>query len=141
MLALHLSPVHPACADADAAVARAAAQAAEVSGAFARTPVRFVRLPAPPLAGTVPDRGDGVWVLVSCERSADAAHEAHLGERCRTAVQRFTLSLWQDGVEAVWLPDHVPPPDVLRRAGADLGSHAPVGLVWCPAAAPTEGAA
>ena len=115
----------------EASVRRALADARGVPGASAASPCSFWRLRpeaadrlAPPgLAGL-----GGGWVLVTCRSADGAERQAHLRERCLTAVQRFMLSLSCDGVENAW---HGVPPDAraLRQAGVDVGRSAAVGLV------------
>jgi hypothetical protein len=126
----------PRSAALEAAVRRALGEAATVAGAYADPPVRFLALGAEAARAVAraphPGDRDGLWVLVACRYAAEAGHQAHLQERCLTAAQRFTLALWAEGVEAVWMQDGLPDADALRRAGVDLGAHVPLGLVWCP---------
>ena len=124
-------PLHP---PADA-LRRAAGAALDVSGAYADSPVGFwpldgasARLPAE--AGLVADREAGQWVLVTCRHSDEPGHAAHLRERSLTAAQRFSLSLWSDGLSAVWVQDRLPDGDAFRVAGVPIGPSDPVGLVW-----------
>jgi hypothetical protein len=71
-------------------------------------------------------------VLVTCRRSEEPGHAAHLRERSLTAAQRFALSLWLDGIDAVWTADGLPDGDAFRTAGLPIGASDPVGLVWVP---------
>lgn len=124
----------PCSADLDAALRTALVEAETVAGAYADTPVRFIALRgdcARTLKGLGPG-GPGAWMLVACRNSAEVGHQVHLQERCLTAAQRFTLALWTEGVEAVWLQDGLPDQAAFRRAGVDLGPYAPLGAVWCP---------
>lgn len=117
--------------DATIALRRAAGAALDVSGAYADTPVGFWPLDgrAP---GVAPPRDGGMWVLVTCRHAAEPAHAAHLRERSLTAAQRFALSLWVDGLDAVWTTDGLPDGDDVRVAGIAIGAADPVGLLWIP---------
>lgn len=86
---------------------------------MAELPCRFVMTPA----------DGGHWAVIVSETPRDDAHAAFVAERSLTAVQRFLLSLWSDGVAAVWEPAPLPA-DALGdvRLGTDL----PIGRVWCP---------
>ena len=126
----------PYSAELQAAVRSALVEAETVAGAYADTPVRFI-----PLMGSgtrvVADLGPGgpgAWMLVACRNAAEIGHQVHLQERCLTAAQRFTLALWTDGVEAVWVQEGLPDEGVFRSAGVELGTYAPLGIVWCPEA-------
>lgn len=115
-------------------VQRAVEEARLVSGAFTGAPCAFVRLEGAARA-LVQDRhpegaGAGEWVLVTVQRSAEAGHQAHLHERCRTAAQRFVLALACEDVESVWV-DEAPGREELREAGVAIDACEPVGLVWC----------
>ena len=130
------APLRPALADAvaEAAFRRAAHAAVDVAGAYADSPVGFW-----PLSGTAADlaaplRRGGTWVLVTCRHAHEPGHAAHLRERSLTAAQRFALSLWRDGLDAVWVQDGLPDGDAFRAAGLALGAAEPVGLVWIAAA-------
>ena len=120
-------PLHP---PADA-LRRAAGAAFDVSGAYADSPVGFWPLDGASahLVGG-PDREAGQWVLVTCRHSDEPVHAAHLRERSLTAAQRFSLSLWSDGLSAVWVQDGLPDGDAFRIAGVPIGPSDPVGLVW-----------
>lgn len=117
---------------ADAALHRAAGDAQGVSGAYADSPVGFWPLRGDAHALIVLQRGGGTYVLVTCRGAAEPAHAAHLHERSLTAAQRFVLSLWRDGLDAVWLADGLPDGDAFRAAGLPIGPAEPVGLVWVP---------
>ena len=127
------TPLAPLTALAPAAVVRALAEMGSVSGAFASSPCAFVPLgpEADGLLGGLGPGGAGGWVLVAVRASAEADHRAHLRERCRTAVQRFVLTLACDDVESAWVADGLPDAEAFRRAGVDLGGREPAGLVWC----------
>lgn len=86
---------------------------------MAELPCRFL---------VAPDQG-GQWAVVVCSPPRDDAHAAFVHERTLTAVQRFTLSLWSDGVAAVWEPAPLPEASL---ASLCLGDDAPLGRVWCP---------
>ena len=62
----------------------------------------------------------------------EPGHAAHLRERSLTAAQRFALSLWLDGLDAVWTVDGLPEGDDVRAAGIAIGAADPVGLLWIP---------
>lgn len=115
---------------ADAALQRAAGAAVDVAGAYADSPVGFWPLTDAAAALVAPRRDGGQWVLVTCRQSAEPAHAAHLRERSLTAAQRFSLSLWRDGLDAVWIRDELPDGDAFRAAGVPLGTSEPVGIVW-----------
>lgn len=110
----------PSAADA---VTRALAAAAIVAGVMAELPCRFHVLPSV----------GGQWIVVACAPAGDAAHAAFVHERSLTAVQRLTLSLWSEGVAAVWEPvpfATAPSETELRPEG--LAGHSVLGRVWCP---------
>ena len=127
--AMHALPSLLAAREADP-IGRALASAAVVGGVLVELPCRF-RL----VTGI-----GGVWVVVACPTDADPARAAFHRERTLTAVQRLMLSLWSEGVAAVWETAPVAP-DALP----DLGDDVLLGRVWCPAedesAAPTPTAA
>lgn len=122
------TPTGPAAA----ALLRAVGDAQGVSGAYADSPVGFWPLHGAARALAAPPRRSGTCVLVTCRASAEPAHAAHLRERSLTAAQRFVLSLWHDGLDAVWVADGLPGGDAFRAAGLPLGAAEPVGLVWVP---------
>ena len=114
----------------DAALRRAAGAAVGVSGAYADSPVGFWPLTGTAAALVAPLRSGGQWVLVTCRQSDEPAHAAHLRERSLTAAQRFSLSLWRDGIDAVWVHEALPDGNAFRRAGLPIGLSEPVGVVW-----------
>ena len=127
MPALHL----PTPTDlAAAALHRAVGDAQGVSGAYADSPVGF--WPLRGAAHALVAERHGTCVLVTCRSAAEPAHAAHLRERSLTAAQRFVLSLWHDGLDAVWIADGLPAGDAFRAAGLPIGAAEPVGLVWVP---------
>ena len=112
---------------------RAAADAADVPGAYAEPPWAF--RPATPSAerllgahgGTAP----GGWIVVACRRGGDAAQQSHIRERCRTAAQRFTLTLAADGVDTSWREDGLP--EALAAAAGLAPDEAVLGVIrWTP---------
>lgn len=111
-------------------------EAGSVSGAFASSPCAFVHLEG--AARTLADEhrpegtADGEWVMVTVRRSPEVGHQAHLRERCRTAAQRFVLTLACEDVESVWVEVALDA-EALGSAGVDMGTCEPVGLVWCHA--------
>lgn len=117
--------------DADGALRRAAGAALDVSGAYADSPVGFWPLKGG-AAAVAPARDGGTWVLVTCRHAAEPGHAAHLRERSLTAAQRFALSLWLDGLDAVWTTEGLPDGDTVRAAGIAIGAADPVGLLWIP---------
>ena len=129
MTARPAAPLHPT-PSGDAALARAAGAAADVSGAYADSPVAFWPLGGAAARLAEPLRRGGRWILVTCRRSDEPGHAAHLYERSLTAAQRFSLSLWIDGLDAVWVQDGLPTGDAFRAAGLEIGPAEPVGLVW-----------
>ena len=126
------APLRPSASDDEATTAlrRAARAADDVSGAYADSPFGFWPLTGPAAGLAGPLRPGGQWVLVTCRRSDEPGHAAHLRERSLTAAQRFALSLWRDGLDAVWVQDGLPDGDAFRSAGLPLGPADPVGLVW-----------
>ena len=72
----------------------------------------------------------GGWIVVHCPADPDPARAAFARERSLTAVQRLTLALWSEGINAVW--EAAPLPD---GALPDAGSADLLGRVWCPDAA------
>ncbi len=123
----------PLQTDTDVAFRRAAGAALDVSGAYADPPVGFWPL-AGRAADVAPARDGGTWVLVTCRHAAEPGHAAHLRERSLTAAQRFALSLWLDGLDAVWTVEGLPDGDDVRAAGVTIGAADPVGLLWIPTA-------
>ncbi len=119
--------------DAHVALRRAAGAALDVSGAYADSPAGFWPLGGR-ASGVAPARDGGTWVLVTCRHAAEPGHAAHLRERSLTAAQRFALSLWLDGLDAVWTVDGLPDGDDVRAAGVAIGAAEPVGLLWIPTA-------
>jgi hypothetical protein len=98
-------------------IGRALASAAVVGGVMAELPCRFV-----------PRRTvDGVSLLVTCTPDVDPARAAFHRERTLTAVQRLTLTLWTEGVAAVWEPAPLG-----AETTPDLGGDVLLGRVWCP---------
>ena len=125
------TPCLPASnSEADAALRRAACAAGDVSGAYADSPFGFWPLTGPAAGLAGPPRPGGQWVLMTCRHSDEPGHAAHLRERSLTAAQRFALSLWRDGLDAIWVQDGLPDGDAFRAAGLPLGPADPVGLVW-----------
>lgn len=114
---MHALPSLLSTGEADP-IGRALASAAVVGGVMAELPCRFVPHPA---AG-------GVWLLVTCAPVADPARAAFHRERTLTAVQRLTLSLWAEGIAAVWEPAPLG-----AETTPDLGGDILLGRVWCPA--------
>ena len=115
---------------AEAALRRAAGAAVDVAGAYADSPVGFWPLTGEAAGLASPRRPGGQWVLVTCRRSDEPGHAAHLRERSLTAAQRFALSLWRDGLDAVWVQDGLPDGAAFQAAGLPIGTAEPVGLVW-----------
>ena len=71
------------------------------------------------------------WVVVTCLRVDDAAEQARLQERCLTAVQRVSLSLWTEGVRTSWITDLVvESDDFYRIVGIDARRERAVGILW-----------
>lgn len=71
------------------------------------------------------------WIVVTCERAADPARDEHVRERSLTAVQRFSLSLWSQGLRTSWIVDLLPDSaelyDVLQ---VDAGAECVLGVIW-----------
>ena len=126
-----LPPPFPPAVPATALL-RAVGDAQAVSGAYSASPVRFWPLNGTAAALVAPRRGAGTWVLVTCRGSVEPAHAAHLRERSLTAAQRFVLSLWHDGLDAVWVADGLPDGEAFRASGVPISTAEPVGLVWVP---------
>lgn len=101
------------------ALLQALASASTVGGVMAELPCRFLLAPGE----------GGQWAVVVSAPARDEAHATFVAERSLTAVQRFLLALWTEGVAAVWEPAPLPP-DALTDAR--LGTDQPLGRVWCP---------
>lgn len=116
------------------AIGRALDEAGTVSGAFASAPCRFQALGPEAVHRLLPLRPPGVaasaCVLVTVQAAGEAAHRAHLRERCLTAAQRFMLALSCEGVRNTWT-DELPDAEAFDGLGVDLGGQAPFGLIWC----------
>jgi len=71
------------------------------------------------------------WVVVACLRVEDAEQQAHLKERCLTAVQRISLSLWSESIRTSWITELIVEDqrfyDVL---GIDPVKEVAVGILW-----------
>lgn len=115
---MHALPSLLTAGEADP-IGRALASAAVVGGVMAELPCRFR------LVGGV----GGAWVVVTCPPDIDPARAAFHRERTLTAVQRITLSLWTEGVAAVWEPA-----PLAAEPMADLGGDVLLGRIWCPGA-------
>ncbi len=118
--------------DSTAALHRAVGDAQGVSGAYADSPVGFWPLLGRAHALVAPQRGEGTYILVTCRGATEPAHAAHLRERSLTAAQRFVLSFWSDGLDAIWLAEGLPDGNAFRAAGLPIGDAEPVGVVWVP---------
>ena len=71
------------------------------------------------------------WVVVTCQRAADPERQEHLRERCLTAVQRVSLSLWAESVRTSWVTEHVFDENELYRCiGADATEKQILGIMW-----------
>ncbi len=71
------------------------------------------------------------WVIVTCLRADDDAQQAHLDERCLTAVQRLALSLWSEAIRTSWITDLVVENDEFYRVvGIDARRERAVGILW-----------
>ena len=109
-----------------AALRRAAEAARDVPGDFIEEPWRFYPMSAekaqalawlnarrieeeagPEAAAAAYEQWRSVpgWVIVTCPRTDDPAQQAHYRERCLTAVQRFSLSLWSEAIRTSWIAD------------------------------------
>lgn len=71
------------------------------------------------------------WVVVTCRRGGDDEEQARLRERCLTAVQRISLSLWADGVRTSWITDLVLESDEFYRiVGIEAKQEQAAGILW-----------
>jgi hypothetical protein len=71
------------------------------------------------------------WVVVTCLRGEGAEEEARLTERCLTAVQRVSLSLWSEAVRTSWITDLiVENEEFYRLVGIEPRHERAVGILW-----------
>ena len=71
------------------------------------------------------------WVIVTCRRVATAAEDDRLQERCLTAVQRVSLSLWTEAVRTSWVTDLVVESDEFYQTlGIDATQERVIGILW-----------
>jgi nitroreductase len=71
------------------------------------------------------------WVVVTCLRVDDAEKQARLQERCLTAVQRVSLSLWAESVRTSWITDLVVESEEFYRiVGIDARRERAIGILW-----------
>jgi hypothetical protein len=71
------------------------------------------------------------WVIVTCLRVEGIDEQARLQERCLTAVQRVSLSLWTEAVRTSWITDLVVESDEFYRiVGIDVRREQAVGILW-----------
>ena len=71
------------------------------------------------------------WVVITCLRAGEDEEQARYQERCLTAVQRVSLSLWTEGVRTSWITDLVIESDEFNRiVGIDAGQERAIGILW-----------
>lgn len=71
------------------------------------------------------------WVVVTCLRVEDAVQQDHLRERCLTAVQRVSLSLWSESIRTSWITDLVMEDEAFYRiVEIDPEQERAVGILW-----------
>lgn len=71
------------------------------------------------------------WLVVTCQKSEDAAREREDYAACCCAVQNFMLALWAGGIGSKWSTGKVlRDPRFLPLIGADAARESCVGLVW-----------
>ena len=148
-----LSPMPPAePTSLDAALRRAFDAARDVPVESGAVPWRFYRIRAEQAQAVAwlnarliePEAGIEVaqaaydqwrsvpgWVVVTCRRADDDDAQSHLDERCLTAVQRVSLSLWSEGVRTSWVTDLVLESDDFHRiVGIDARRERAIGILW-----------
>ena len=71
------------------------------------------------------------WVVVTCLRVDDPEQQAHLQERCLTAMQRVSLSLWSESIRTSWITDLVVENDrFYELLGIDPTREKAIGILW-----------
>ena len=71
------------------------------------------------------------WIVVTCRRGSTPEEYERYSERCRTAAQRFALSLWSEEVQAEWITgDEIDEPGLAKTAGFDPAAETVVGILW-----------
>lgn len=72
------------------------------------------------------------WVVVTCLRVEDPVQQDHLRERCLTAVQRVSLSLWSEAesIRTSWITDFVMDDGFYRIVGIDPEQEQAIGILW-----------
>ena len=71
------------------------------------------------------------WVVVTCLRADDDDAQERLDERCLTAVQRVSLSLWSESIRTSWITDFVADADRFNEiVGIDGGLERVIGILW-----------
>ena len=71
------------------------------------------------------------WLIVTCQRSADALREREDYAACCAAIQNLTLYLWKAGVGSKWTTGPVTRDTrFCEIIGADADSEFVVGMLW-----------
>jgi nitroreductase len=71
------------------------------------------------------------WIVVTCQKGRTPEEHERYSERCRTAAQRFALSLWSEEVQAEWITGAtLDEPVLAEMAGFDPATEAAVGILW-----------
>ena len=71
------------------------------------------------------------WVVVTCLRVDSPEQQAHLTERCLTAVQRISLSLWSESIRTSWITELLVEDDrFYNLLDIDPVKEVAVGILW-----------
>ena len=71
------------------------------------------------------------WVVVTCLRVDDEQQQDHLKERCLTAMQRVSLSLWSESIRTSWITDLiVENHEFYRIVEIDAEREVAIGILW-----------
>ena len=79
------------------------------------------------------EKGTGVpgWIVVTCRKGRTPEEYERFSERCRTAAQRFALSLWSEEVQAEWITGAtLDDPSFAETVGYDPDAETAVGILW-----------
>ena len=85
------------------------------------------------VARQVYEKSAGVpgWIVVTCQKGSTPEEYERFSERCRTAAQRFALSLWSEEVQAEWITGStLDEPVLAETVGFDPETEAAVGILW-----------
>jgi len=81
------------------------------------------------------------WLIVTCQRSADALRQQEDYAACSAAVQNFMLYLWKAGLGSKWTSgDITRDPEFYEILGIDPDAAFVVGMIWFgyPKLTPTQ---